>query len=241
MKRTLLKQAHFMMNSDASSAASNMQSVPDTSVDSKGNPVLLGKEEIVEIMSLAKEREEPVVLSPVGLGVSFFCLITEVNLDHVLIRNPIPPHLAPAASACPEFSFFCRMYMMKFDHLEPFGTQLRFRLPDHAALNQGRQEERVYFSTKENAVVEIQHPFDPATVMRRRVFDLSKKGMSFRSKTMNPFLQAGRRLPLCQIFLQGLPYEKKQGQIVYVKGIIDVNMKAYFQVGVQFIDDEEES
>ena len=217
---------------NANSAASD--------VDAKGNPAHLGRDEIIEVMTLAKEREEPVVLSPTGIGVSFFCLISDVSPDYVSVRNPIPPQLAPLAATAHEFSLFCRMYLMKFDRLEPYGTQLRFRLPDFATLNQGRQEERVYFSSKENAVVEIQHPFDPATVMRRRVFDLSKKGMSFRCKTINPFLQAGRKLPLCQIYLQGLPYEKRQGQIVYVKGIIDVNMKSYFQVGVQFIEDDEE-
>ena len=216
-------------------------STAESHLDSKGNPVILGRDEIVEIMSLAKEREEPVVLSPNGMGISFFCLIADVTPEHVSLRNPIPPQMAPLADAASEFSLFCRMYLMKFEKLEPYGTLLRFPLPDHAALNQARQEERVYFSAKENAVVEIQHPFDPATVLRRRVFDLSKKGMSFRSKTASPFLQAGRRLPLCQIYLQGLPYEKRQGQIVYVKGIIDVNMKSYFQVGVQFLDDDEES
>jgi hypothetical protein len=210
-------------------------------VDAKGNPLVLGRQEIVDILTIAKEREEPVVLSPHGLGVSFFCVVSEVTETFFAIRNPIPAALAELASQTNDISLFCRMYLMRFDHFESYGTLLRFPLPDHAALNQCRQEERNYFSSKQNAVVEIQHPFDPASLLRRRVFDLSKGGMSFRSKNLNPFLQPGRKLPHCQIYLQGLPYEKRQGKIVYVKGIVDINMKSYYQVGVQFSEDDEET
>ena len=201
---------------------------------------VLTKEEIIEIMSLAKEREEPLVLSPMGMRVSFFCLMVDLNTDYITFKNPIPYELAPNIREASEFGLFCRMYQLKSKSLEPYGTLLRFPLPDFASLNQSRQEERVYFAAKEKAVVEITHPFDPGTVIRRRVFDLSKKGMSFRARTSTPFIQPNRLLPSCQIYLQGLPYDKKRGRIVYVKQIFDVNVKSYYQVGVKFIEEDEE-
>jgi hypothetical protein len=200
----------------------------------------LGRDSIVEFLALAKEREEPVVLSPQGLNTSFFCLVTDVSHLYLTLRNPIPPEKVPLLNTVESYALFCRSYLLVAKKLEPFGTLVRFPVPDFAALNQARQMERVHFSAKENVVVEIQHPFDPATVLRRRVFDMSKGGLSFRSRTKNPFIQPGRILPSCQIFLQGLPYERKRGRIVYVKQIIDLNSCDYYQVGVQFIEEDED-
>jgi hypothetical protein len=200
----------------------------------------LTREEIAEVVSLAKEREEPVVLSPQGMDVSFFCLVVDVTADQVVLRNPIPPEMAARVRDVRDFSLFCRMYLLRSERVEPFGTLIRFPLPAFAELNQARQLERVHFAAKENAVVEIQHPFDSSTTLRRRVFDLSSGGMSFRARRKTPFIQPGRILPTCQIFLQGLPYEKRRGRVVYVKQIIDVNAQSFYQVGVQFIEAEEE-
>jgi|GEM_PF-559846 len=200
----------------------------------------LTRQEIVDVVSLAREREEPVVLSPQGLDVTFFCVVLDVTPEHVVLRNPIPPAMASRLHEVRDFGLFCRMYLLKAPRLEPYGTQLRFPLPDYAELNQARQLERVHFAAKENAVVEIQHPFDSSTVLRRRVFDLSTGGMSFRARKRTPFIQPGRILPACQIFLQGLPYEKRRGRVVYVKQIIDVNAHSDFQVGVQFLEADEE-
>lgn len=200
----------------------------------------LSRDEIIEVVSLAKEREEPVVLSPYGLDVSFFCIVADVTPEHVVLKNPIPAGLAARARAVSEFGLFCRMYQLRADRLEPFGTFIKFPLPEFAELNTARQLERVHFAAKENAVVEIQHPFDSSTTLRRRVFDLSSGGMSFRARRKTPFLQPGRILPSCQIYLQGLPYEKRKARVVYVKQIIDVNAHSFYQVGVQFIEAEEE-
>ncbi|MCA2959934.1 MAG: PilZ domain-containing protein [Silvanigrellales bacterium] len=200
----------------------------------------LSREEIMEVIGLAREREEPVVLSPYGLDVSFFCVIADVTPEHVVLKNPIPASLAVRAREASEYGLFCRMYQLRADHLEPFGTFVKFPLPEFAELNKARQLERVHFAAKENSIVEIQHPFDTSTMLRRRVFDLSSGGMSFRARRKTPFIQPGRVLPSCQIYLQGLPYEKRRARVVYVKQIIDVNAHSFYQVGVQFIDAEEE-
>lgn len=200
----------------------------------------VGRHEIVEVVSMAREREEPLVLSPQGKAVSFFCMALEVAEDAVVIRNPIPPHMAPGVLIAQAYGLFCRNYHIQSSALVPVGTHLRFPIPEFATLNKARNEERVYFAPKENAIVEIQHPFDPGTVLRRRVFDLSTGGMSFRARIDSPFIQPGRTLPSCRIFLQGLPYETRSGRVVYVKQIIDINSQSYFQVGVQFTEPDEE-
>jgi hypothetical protein len=174
------------------------------------------------------------------MDVSFFCVVADVTPEHVVLRNPIPATMATRSRAVREFGLFCRMYQLRADRVEPYGTLLKFPIPEFAELNQARQLERVHFAAKENAIVEIQHPFDSSTVLRRRVFDLSSGGMSFRARRKTPFIQSGRLLPSCQIYLQGLPYERRRGRVVYVKQIIDVNAHSSYQVGVQFIEAEEE-
>ena len=203
----------------------------------------VSREDIIEVMRMAREREEPLVLSPQNKGVSFFCTILDVNDESIVIKNPIPPEMAPSILAAPGYGLFCRNYLIQSSKLIPAGTHIRFPVPEFATINQARNQKRVSFSAKENAIVEIQHPFDPGTVLRRRVFDFSNGGMSFRARVSTPFVQPGRVLPLCRIFLQGLPYETRAGRVVYVKQIVDINGLDYFQVGVQFTDpdDEEDS
>jgi hypothetical protein len=196
----------------------------------------LSRRELFDVVNLAKNREEPVVLSPQGLDVSFFCLIGEASQENVTLRNPIPANFVRRLQHVKEYLLFCRSYQIRFEKLEPFGTDVRFDLPEFAEINQSRQRERVHFSPKENAIVQIQHPFDTSTVLKRKVFDLSSGGMSFRARRKTPFIQPGRILNSCEIFIQGVSQEKKQGRVVYIKQIIDINSDAYYQVGVQFVE-----
>lgn len=200
----------------------------------------LTREEIFDVALESLRREEPVVLSPMERGVSFFCMLSEVDPNWMTLRNPVPPEIIHSVLSAESFGLFCKAYWLQTDKLTPHGTFLRFALPETAVLGNARNAERVYFSPRDNAVVEIQHPFDPGTILRRRVFDLSEGGLSFRARIHTPFIQPGRLLPSCQVFIQGHAKVRHKGRVVYVKRIIDLGGQSYFQVGVQFSTLDEE-
>lgn len=199
----------------------------------------ISRAEINDVARQARERDEPLVLSPHGLAVSFFCNVHEVSDEWITLRNPIPPEMIASVLQSTLFSLFIRSYSVSSARVSPFGTFLRFPVPDYAEQLQTRQEERVYFSGRERAIVEIQHPFDMATVLVRQVFDLSQGGMSFRARLQTPFIQPGRDLPSLKISIDGAPRGQHAGRVVYVKKIVDLLGKKYFQVGVQFAGHEE--
>lgn len=197
---------------------------------------VVGKEEIVRLITLAKEREEPVVLSPKNLPMSFFCNVVHVDDEFVTLKNSIPPALAPYVVVAESFGLFCRLYWFHTEKIIPAGVYLKLPLPEQAQLGETRQMERIGFSEKENAKVEIQHPFDTGTTLSRRVFDLSDAGMSFRARHATPFLQPGRHLPELNIFVKGKLNKSCAGRVVYIKQIVDVSGQDFYQVGVQFLE-----
>jgi hypothetical protein len=198
----------------------------------------ISRDIMLDALQLAKDREEPVVLSPEGKGVSFLTTVLEMSREWVTLKNPVPPELASFVVDSPQYLLFFRSFKMAAPRLFPHGVNLQFPISHDVEQTQSRNEERIYFSEKERAWIEIQHPFDSATQLFRRVFDLSQGGLSFRARVHTPFIQSGRLLPSCEVFVDGESRVKKSGKIVYVKQIIDLRGQSYFQVGVQFTDAE---
>ncbi|MEY4066273.1 MAG: hypothetical protein RIR26_2481, partial [Pseudomonadota bacterium] len=102
-------------------------------------------------------------------------------------------------------------------------------------LPQSRSEQRKIFSAHDRAEVVIVHPFDGGTVLRRRLYDLSKGGLSFRARTQTRLMQPGRVFAKLEIIQSGKGSEIKTGRVVYIKQIFEENGRHYYQVGVQFI------
>lgn len=195
----------------------------------------LTRHEITEVLRSAMENDEPVVLSPAGLLISFFCSLKEVSDDFLVIDNPIKPEYLPYVLAAKSFGLHCRAYRLESEKLIPFGTAIRFPIPHAAQRGAARQLDRTSYFKQDDAFVRIEHPFDKGTVLTRPLYDLSTDGMSFRARMPTPFLQPGRELPLCRVFLQGKFHSERSGRIVYVKQIIDLQGHSYFQVGVKFL------
>lgn len=194
------------------------------------------RSEIIYALINAKEREEPIVLSPKDKSLSLFSQITEVNNEHLFITNTIPPLMIPYLLDVPSFLVQFRSFWIRFDKLEGHGRNLKIPIKDFGLIELSRSSERVCFTEKDLARVKINHPFDTGTTLFRRIFDLSAGGMSFRSHVNSPFLQPNRILPSLEIYIENKLQERHQGKIVYVKQIIDLQGQDYFQVGVQFFD-----
>lgn len=197
------------------------------------------RQEVIDSLIDSMNNQEPLILSPHETPISLFCELASVDDDFVLIGNPIPPQLAPYVMFASSYNLFCRSYWIKSHKLVPHGTQLKFYLESFGNKDIQRTLARQTFSERDRAFVEIQHPFDKATVLRRRIFDLSAGGISFRARRQTPFMQAPRMLPQMKIFINSELVDTRGGQIVYVKQIIDENGENHFQVGVRFDNSKE--
>jgi hypothetical protein len=211
-----------------------MQKNFESNVDFTEQTIL--RSDIVEMLKASKNRDSPAVLSPKSIQVSFFCNLLNVTDDFVYLKNPIPPELAKLVLSSTEVGLYCGTYWLTAPSVFAFGTNIKFPIPETAIYGQSRNADRIYFSQKEQARVEIQHPFDPKCILNRKIFDMSPGGLSFRAIHQTAFLQPGRILPMLRVYLGDELKTESAGKIVYIKQIIDLNGRDYFQVGVQFIE-----
>jgi hypothetical protein len=199
-------------------------------------PSVIGKAEILHLLQESYEREEPLVFSPSGVAISFFCLIREIEGDTVILQNPVKPAMAKDVMNSEQFFVFCRSYRIEALDFSPQGQDLSFRVPPAAHLSQERTKERTYYSEKDDAHIMIAHPFDKGTVIRRKLIDTSEGGLSFRARKMTSFIASGRTLPSLRMVVRGEDLGERSGTIVYVTRIVDPSGDSYHQVGVQFAD-----
>lgn len=192
------------------------------------------RHEMVALLKKAAARQDPVVLTPIGLSASFFCPIHSVSDDEVIVISPIPPELAHNVMQSPGFLLFCKPYKIEAKYLVPRGKSLAFAIPKEADLSQDRTDERVYLKRTDDNYVLIQHPYDKGTQVRRQLIDLSQGGFSFRAQQITPFTQPGRLLNEVKIFVDGSLSSTRKGKIVYVTRIIESSGSTFFQVGVKF-------
>lgn len=196
----------------------------------------ISKDAFAAAFAEAVKAKQPLFLTPKGKSFSFLCTPIGIIEDSIVFRNSIPIDILPEVVTSTEFTLACRDYQVVSAALFAHGTDIRFPTHHISLLPQSRTEERVVFSAEDNAEVAIYHPFDKGTILKRRLYDLSKGGLSFRAHFQTNLIQPGRILAKMKITTPFRTEETLSGRVIYVKKIYEENKKSYSQVGVQFIN-----
>jgi len=197
--------------------------------------MIISKSDFEKVYYELIQHKQPLVLSPRGKSVSFLCTPTAVLDDAVVFHNSIPVDILPEIVTSTEFTLVCRNFQLVSAALFAYGTEIRFPMHHISLLPQSRADERLVFSASDEAEVIVTHPFDAGTVLRRRLYDMSKGGLSFRGRTHTKLMQPGRVFNDMKIKVKGQEDLVAQGRVVYVKQIFEENSHNFHQVGVQFI------
>lgn len=196
----------------------------------------ISKEAFAGAYTDAIKKNQPLLLSPKGKMVSFLCTPVAITEEAIIFKNSIPLEILPEVITSTEFTVTCRDFIVVSAALFAHGTEIRFPTHHVSILPQSRTEARQIFSSEEKAEVVIAHPFDAGTVLRRRLYDLSKGGLSFRSRIKSRLMQPGRIFEKLEIVRPGSSGEIKSGRVIYIKQIFEESGRSYHQVGVQFIN-----
>ncbi|MBM3382609.1 MAG: hypothetical protein FJY29_09245 [Betaproteobacteria bacterium] len=196
----------------------------------------VSKDAFASAYNEAIKKNQPLLLSPKGKMMSFLCTPVAITEEAIIFKNSIPLEVLPEVITSTEFTVTCRDYLVMSAALFAHGTEIRFPTHHISLLPQSRTEARQIFSSEEIAEVVIAHPFDAGTVLRRRLYDLSKGGLSFRSRTKSKLMQPGRIFEKLEIVHPSAPAEIKSGRIIYIKQIFEESGRNYHQVGIQFIN-----
>lgn len=195
----------------------------------------ISKDAFTSAFAEAVKAKQPLLLTPKGKSFSFLCTPIGMVDDAIVFKNSIPIDILPDVVTSTEFTVACRDYQVVSAALFAHGTDIRFPTHHISLLPQSRTEERVVFSADEKAEVIISHPFDGGTVLHRRLYDLSRGGLSFRANIQTKLIQPGRIFTKLEIVTPTRKNEIKSGRVVYIKKIFEETGKSYHQVGIQFI------
>lgn len=187
------------------------------------------------ISEIIKSRQ-PIILSPKGKSMSFLCTPVSCDDETIVFKNSIPIDILPEVVTSTEFTATCGDFQVVSAALFAHGTDIRFPTHHISLLRQSRKEDRFVFPGDANAEIEIAHPFDSGTVLKRRLYDISTGGLSFRSHAQTRLMQPGRIFSQICIRQPQKPDENRSCRIVYVKRIFEENSQSYYQVGVQFLE-----
>jgi hypothetical protein len=197
--------------------------------------MLVSKNEFENVYNELVVKKQPLVLSPKGKSVSFLCTPTGILDEAVTFHNSIPVDFLPEVVTSTEFTLVCKNYQLVSAALFAHGTDIRFPTHHISLLPQSRADERLVFSSHDEAEIVITHPFDAGTSLTRRLYDMSKGGLSFRARSQTKLMQPGRVFSKMTIRIKGRETSVMQGRVVYVKQIFEENSHNFYQVGVQFI------
>ncbi|NBX18151.1 MAG: PilZ domain-containing protein [Proteobacteria bacterium] len=198
--------------------------------------MLVSKNDFENVYNELVANKQPLVLSPKGKSVSFLCTPTGILDEAVTFHNSIPVDFLPEVVTSTEFTLVCKNYQLVSAALFAHGTDIRFPTHHISLLPQSRADERLVFSSQDEAEIVITHPFDGGTSLTRRLYDMSKGGLSFRARSQTKLMQPGRVFSKMTIKIKGRETSVMQGRVVYVKQIFEENSHNFYQVGVQFIN-----
>ncbi len=187
---------------------------------------------IVNVIRDCMDTMEPILFNIEN--VSFVGTIVSVNDDSVVIEHPIGPEYAHWAAGLSTMSLSCKSYLMQECKFQIVGRNIRFLLPEFADRIQDRMHERTNFIGDDENYVLLKHPIDADTFLRRRLFDLSEGGFSFRSTTQSKLMVPNRHLPNIEIHVRDCPPARYAGRVIYVRKILELAAEMSFQIGVQF-------
>jgi hypothetical protein len=197
--------------------------------------MIVSKSDFEKVFEDLLAKKQPLILTPRGRSVSFLCTPVGIIDDAVVFKNPIPVDVLPDVVTSTEFSLICRDFQLMSAALFAHGTDIRFPMHHISLLPQSRVDERKVFAASDEANVVITHPFDSGTLLKRRLYDLSTGGLSFRGRIPTKLMQTGRVFANMTISIKGSADLPRQGRIVYVKQIFEENGHHFYQVGVQFL------
>lgn len=182
------------------------------------------------------QSKQPIILSPKGKSMSFLCTPISCTDEAIIFKNSIPIDVLPEVVTSTEFTATCGDYQIVSAALFAHGTDIRFPTHHISLLRQSRKEDRFIFPAEANAEIHITHPFDSGSMLKRRMYDISSGGLSFRSHAQTRLMQPGRIFQNIKIRQPNKADETRTCRVVYVKKIFEENSHSYHQVGVQFLD-----
>lgn len=181
--------------------------------------------------SAAQKRS--VYFSAEGVDVVFQTQLMSVAANHVVLANYVTLDHIRSVVNSKKFFLQCQMVRFAADQVSTDGVNILFPLTSLTAIEETRQSQRFPFEPEEHVTCEFINPVDGKTKLVKGVMDMSATGLSLRTRASQLF-KPGLSIPEIKVTIDGAPYTKTAGTVVYRRKLMDMKGKLRMQVGLKF-------
>ena len=188
----------------------------------------------LKVIKESAERKAPVFFSADGLEIIFQTLILGIDNNRLILANKVSPEFILQVKDASRFTVQVQMHRFFSDQILTDGVNIVFPLESLSVIEETRQAQRFPFDPGEKVVLEVTNPFDGETVLSKTVMDMSSAGLSIRTPFPSSVFAPGTYFRDMKISIDGEPYAKTNGSVVYIRRFLSLNGKSYCQVGFRF-------
>jgi hypothetical protein len=192
---------------------------------------------IKEHLDNIKNLKSQVMLSALGVETSFVSKVLMVEEGFVVLQNTIPIEYITAFSSAQKHFMTTGSFRLSANQVTSNGVNIVFSYDNIEETSESRSEERVQISDNETWC-EFVNPLDGETVIRKRILDLSKTGLSLVTSWNSELLMPGRDFSQMTLVSGG---QKKTvtGKIVYNRRFVNASGRIRHQIGFQLTHEEQ--
>ena len=187
----------------------------------------------LKLLSDAAENRRSVFFSSEGVDIVFQTHIIEVASNHVVLANKVTPEYIRKVREGKRFFLHCQMVRFVTEQIDTDGVHILFPLMSLKVIEETRQSQRFPFDPEERVICEFFNPYDSETRLEKTVMDMSATGISLQTHHSQLF-QPGTKFPEMRVLIDGEPYTKAAGTVIYLRRLMDQHGKLRVQVGFKF-------
>ena len=109
------------------------------------------------------------------------------------------------------------------------------------ALEDARTLERFEVLKDRQAFVTFTNPIDNETILKKRVIDISERGLSIRTSFNSKLYDQGRTFKDLKIYVENKLEKSVDVRSIYQRQFIDDSGNSFYQIGLSIIDPKAES
>ncbi len=192
-----------------------------------------------QILEQALYEKTPAYFSSDAVPISFQTRLLDIANDHLVIENTVTPDFIKAVNSGSHYLFQVAMIRFQAARMASDGVNIIFPLADNSLIEETRQSERFPFTLEEKVICELLNPYDGETRISKPVLDMSAYGLSLRTTYESKLIQPGTVLPDIRVLIDGEPYKRTSGTVVYQRRLMNLQGHIRIQVGIKFTNENQ--
>jgi hypothetical protein len=180
------------------------------------------------------QQKSAVMVSSNGLDIAFQTKILAYQSNEIYLENMVGPDFIKKFMGGSQFFIQIKMLRLQSSKIQASGPNMVFHLNENSVIEETRNSERFSFSPEERVVAEFLNPYDKKTVIHRPVLDMSASGLSIRMNVATALFKPQSVFEDIKVTIDGKPYTKTSGEVVYNRKFMDLKGKLRVQVGLKY-------